>query len=57
MKMNLVIAASLSLIVISVSGGLYKWVDDDGNVQYSDKPPPNQQVQEIKVDKAPIPST
>ena len=32
----------------SASAGLYKWVDDEGNVHYSQKRPPNQQFKRLK---------
>ena len=33
---------------------LYKWVDEYGNVTYSERKPPDQQAEEIKVRAAPI---
>ena len=45
----------LALLTLLCSGavlavGLHKWVDADGNVHYSDKPPPGQQTETIEVD-------
>jgi hypothetical protein len=40
----LVTSAGLAL----PAAGAYKWVDKDGNVQYSDRPPPGVQAEEIK---------
>lgn len=36
---RLLLGALLALFVGSVQAALYKWVDDKGRVQYSDKPP------------------
>jgi hypothetical protein len=33
---------------------LYKWVDEDGNVTYSERKPPDQAVTEVKVRTAPV---
>ena len=39
---------TVSLPVCAVS--LHKWADENGNVHYSDKPPPGQQTETIQVD-------
>lgn len=36
------------MIFTSASAGLYKWVDNDGNVHYSQKPPRGQQFERLK---------
>jgi hypothetical protein len=36
------------MITSAASAGLYKWVDNDGNVHYSQKPPRNQQFKRLK---------
>jgi Domain of unknown function (DUF4124) len=36
---RLLIAGTLGLTVAGAYGALYKWVDENGRVQYSDKPP------------------
>lgn len=33
---------------------LYKWVDENGNVTYSERKPPDRQVEEIRVRAAPV---
>ncbi len=33
--------------------GIYKWVDDSGEVHYTQKPPPNRETQELKPPPAP----
>lgn len=33
---------------LSVQANVYKWVDKDGKVHYSDKPQPNAEVVELK---------
>jgi hypothetical protein len=50
---RLLIALGLTLCVaLPVSAQLYKWVDSDGRVQYSDKPPPSN----IKAEKLSAPA-
>ena len=39
---NLCIALLLTLPLSAVGGKLYRWVDDDGKVHYSDRVPPEQ---------------
>ncbi|RXZ44563.1 DUF4124 domain-containing protein [Crenobacter cavernae] len=39
MRRALLFAATLALAPIIAEAGLYKWVDENGKVQYSDKPP------------------
>jgi len=36
---RLILAGALTLLSLSASAALYKWVDEKGRVQYSDKPP------------------
>lgn len=54
---------SLFLILVMTLAGLtvanadvYKWVDENGNVHFTDTPPPKQQTEELKVLSAPTPS-
>jgi len=51
----------LSMISVSASAQLYKWVDADGKVHYSDKAPPANAKQEKKLnirnEPAPAPAT
>lgn len=44
MRKGIVLSLLLSTMMVStvVAGKLYKWVDEDGNVTYSDKVPPEQ---------------
>ena len=51
--MRIVILATLMMVSFSASAGLYKWVDDEGNVHYSQKRPANQQFKRLK---APAPA-
>ncbi len=37
---QIIIAIAVLLAAVSVTAQVYKWVDKDGNVQYSDIPPP-----------------
>ncbi|MDX1512710.1 MAG: DUF4124 domain-containing protein [Gammaproteobacteria bacterium] len=37
-----------------VEAKLYKWVDENGNVTYSERKPPDKQATEIKVRTAPV---
>ncbi|MDH3315989.1 MAG: DUF4124 domain-containing protein [Gammaproteobacteria bacterium] len=51
------LAAAALLVMTPVESSLarlYKWVDDYGNVTYSERKPPGQQVEEIKVRAAPV---
>jgi len=47
----------LSLVSMSASAQLYKWVDADGKVHYSDRPPPAsaKQEQKLNIRNAPVP--
>ena len=51
--MRILFLATLMIISLSASAGLYKWVDDEGNVHYSQKRPLNQQFKRLK---APAPA-
>ncbi|WP_457667920.1 DUF4124 domain-containing protein [Thiolapillus sp.] len=35
------LSASLLIMITSASAGMYRWVDDQGNVVYSQQPPPD----------------
>ncbi len=51
-------AALLVMAPVEVSfARLYKWVDEYGNVTYSERKPPGQQAEEVKVRTAPISSS
>ena len=45
----LLVAASLTAMASEV----YKWVDEEGNVHYSDTPPENVESERVQVDVAP----
>lgn len=50
MKYFLMLGTIIAVLLISLdasSGKLYKWVDKDGKVHFSDKPPADQQAQEL----------
>lgn len=44
---------ALLLVLIFVAGAVYKWVDKEGKVQYSDKPPHGQETQTVPVAPGP----
>ena len=49
----------LSLLLASHSvanAEVYKWVDADGKTHYSDSPPPKQQTEKVKIQKASTPA-
>ncbi|MEY2921050.1 MAG: hypothetical protein RL261_2355 [Pseudomonadota bacterium] len=47
------ILIALLLALLFVTGAVYKWVDKEGKVQYSDKPPPGQAAQTVTVAPGP----
>ncbi len=54
---------SLLLLVCLVFAGIpvanaevYKWVDEDGNVHFTDTPPPKQKIEEVKIQAAATPT-
>jgi hypothetical protein len=49
------ILIALLVALLFVVGAVYKWVDQEGKVHYSDKPPPGQAAQTVTV--APGPTT
>ncbi|MDE1463144.1 DUF4124 domain-containing protein [Spartinivicinus poritis] len=50
MKVGQIISLILLLVAVPAMSELYKWVDKQGNVHYSDKPPANAQQQSEKVE-------
>ncbi len=51
------LAAAALLVMTPVESSLarlYKWVDEYGNVTYSERKPPGTQAEEIKVRRAPV---
>lgn len=46
--MRILLLTAMMIFASSASAGLYKWVDDEGNVHYSQKRPANQQFERLK---------
>jgi hypothetical protein len=46
---------ALLVALLFVAGAVYKWVDDQGNVHYSDKPPPGREAQVVPLAPGPTP--
>ena len=46
--MRIVLLTIMMMLASMASAGLYKWVDDDGNVHYSQKPPRDKQFKRLK---------
>jgi hypothetical protein len=46
--MRILLLTIIMIFASSASAGLYKWVDDEGNVHYSQKRPTNQQFKKLK---------
>ena len=46
--MRVLLLTIMMIIATSASAGLYKWVDNEGNVHYSQKPPANKQFKRLK---------
>ena len=51
--MRIVLLTTMIFFASSAFAGLYKWVDDEGNVHYSQKPPIGKQFKKLK---APAPA-
>jgi len=56
---HLIITATLcwSLAVFAAGTTTYKWVDESGNVHYSQRPPPNSNYEKMKVKTPSSPET
>ena len=52
----MLLLATLMIFTFSASAGLYKWVDDEGNVHYSQKRPKSQKYKRLK-SPAPTPES
>lgn len=50
--MRIVLLTAMMIFASSASAGLYKWVDNEGNVHYSQKRPANKQFERIKAPAA-----
>lgn len=46
--MKILLLTIMMIFASSASAGLYKWVDSEGNVHYSQKPPRGQQFKRLK---------
>jgi clan AA aspartic protease (TIGR02281 family) len=47
------VVASLMASSVGEAGTLYRWVDEEGRIQFSDTPPPTRQTSDLKVYQAP----
>jgi len=54
--MRILLLTAMIIFASSASAGLYKWVDDEGNVHYSQKRPADQQFERLKA-PAPAPES
>ncbi|MDJ0710233.1 MAG: DUF4124 domain-containing protein [Woeseiaceae bacterium] len=52
MKLLVLTLAALLAIGTAAHAEVYKWVDEDGNVHFTDTPPPKQKTEEVKIDGA-----
>ncbi len=50
--MRILLLTAMMIFASSAFAGLYKWVDDEGNVHYSQKRPANQQFERLKAPPA-----
>jgi hypothetical protein len=50
---NLLLGSILMAFSVSVPAALYKWVDENGTMQYSQEPPPSGSYQEIQAPTTP----
>ena len=46
--MRIILLTAMMIFASSAFAGLYKWVDNEGNVHYSQKRPPNKQYKRLK---------
>ena len=46
--MRILLLTAMMILASTASAGLYKWVDNEGNVHYSQKPPKNTSYKTIK---------
>lgn len=53
----IIVLLGMMLMSFSVANAeVYKWVDEDGNVHFSDSPPPKQKTEEVRIQGASSPS-
>ena len=53
--MRLITLTMLFLLAFCAHAELFKWVDADGNIMYSDQPPPGAAKKEHQVDEETLP--
>jgi glucan-binding YG repeat protein len=56
LSLALITTLALFFLPTAFAGKVYKWVDEEGNVQYSSQKPPSTGAQEIKVKSKPASS-
>ncbi|MGI9261920.1 MAG: DUF4124 domain-containing protein [Woeseiaceae bacterium] len=56
MKPIKLLAIMLLAVLPVANAGVYKYVDEDGNVHFTDTPPPKQKTEEVKVQRAATPT-
>ncbi len=47
--------ASMAILHAGLAAGVYRWLDEDGNVHYGDKPPSKEESTLIEINSAPAP--
>ncbi len=50
-QIKLLLFVGMLLPIFAVAGEVYKWVDDEGNVHFGDRPQPNVKLETVKIDK------
>ncbi len=50
-QIKLLLFIGMLLPILATAGEVYKWVDDEGNVHFGDKPQPNVKSETVKIDK------
>ncbi len=48
---------ALCLCSFNLSAGVYRWVDENGRVQFGDRPPQTADVKEVKIKSTPKPTS
>jgi len=51
-KACLLLVALAAIGTTSAHAEVYKWIDEDGNVHFTDTPPPNQETEEVRIQGA-----
>ena len=50
-QIKLLLLIGMLLPALAVAGEVYKWVDEEGNVHFGDRPQPNVKAETVKIDK------